>query len=137
MSTDENLIVPIEKLSCKERLNEKLEDPKGNLYHYSLVLCTFPICVLQFIVKKITLVLQVPDNSILPFSVAIWFVKPCSLHYGFFWILRIYCALKGREYFSTVIIIYSRSLDNGAEVILKQQVHAPLRDGLLVTALRT
>nr|XP_009484848.1 PREDICTED: serine/threonine-protein kinase MAK isoform X1 [Pelecanus crispus] len=28
--TDENLIIPIEKLSCKERLNEKLEDPKGN-----------------------------------------------------------------------------------------------------------
>ncbi|XP_013156010.1 serine/threonine-protein kinase MAK isoform X1 [Falco biarmicus] len=29
-TTDENLIMPIEKLSCKERLNEKLEDPKGN-----------------------------------------------------------------------------------------------------------
>ncbi|XP_051465500.1 serine/threonine-protein kinase MAK isoform X1 [Apus apus] len=29
-TTDENLIIPIEKLSCKERLNEKLEDPKGN-----------------------------------------------------------------------------------------------------------
>ncbi|OXB84555.1 UNVERIFIED_CONTAM: hypothetical protein H355_008031 [Colinus virginianus] len=27
---EENLIIPIEKLSCKERLNEKLEDPKGN-----------------------------------------------------------------------------------------------------------
>ncbi|XP_030302112.1 serine/threonine-protein kinase MAK isoform X1 [Calypte anna] len=27
---DENLLIPIEKLSCKERLNEKLEDPKGN-----------------------------------------------------------------------------------------------------------
>ncbi|XP_065686296.1 serine/threonine-protein kinase MAK isoform X1 [Patagioenas fasciata] len=29
-TTDENLIIPIEKLSCKERLSEKLEDPKGN-----------------------------------------------------------------------------------------------------------
>ncbi|KAJ7415238.1 Serine/threonine-protein kinase MAK [Willisornis vidua] len=29
-TTDENLIIPIEKLSCKERLNDKLEDPKGN-----------------------------------------------------------------------------------------------------------
>ncbi|POI29524.1 hypothetical protein CIB84_006726, partial [Bambusicola thoracicus] len=29
-NTEENLIIPIEKLSCKERLNEKLEDPKGN-----------------------------------------------------------------------------------------------------------
>nr|XP_009929793.1 PREDICTED: serine/threonine-protein kinase MAK isoform X1 [Opisthocomus hoazin] len=29
-TTDENLIIPIEKLSCKERLNEKLDDPKGN-----------------------------------------------------------------------------------------------------------
>ncbi|KAM9228389.1 serine/threonine-protein kinase MAK [Leptosomus discolor] len=29
-TTDENSIIPIEKLSCKERLNEKLEDPKGN-----------------------------------------------------------------------------------------------------------
>ncbi|XP_074002986.1 serine/threonine-protein kinase MAK isoform X1 [Numenius arquata] len=29
-TTDENLIIPIEKLSCKERLNEILEDPKGN-----------------------------------------------------------------------------------------------------------
>ncbi|XP_009324746.1 PREDICTED: serine/threonine-protein kinase MAK [Pygoscelis adeliae] len=29
-TTDENLIIPIEKLSCKERLDERLEDPKGN-----------------------------------------------------------------------------------------------------------
>ncbi|XP_052553758.1 serine/threonine-protein kinase MAK isoform X3 [Tympanuchus pallidicinctus] len=29
-NTEENLITPIEKLSCKESLNEKLEDPKGN-----------------------------------------------------------------------------------------------------------
>ncbi|XP_061202495.1 serine/threonine-protein kinase MAK isoform X1 [Neopsephotus bourkii] len=29
-TTDENLIIPIEKLSCKESLNEKLEDLKGN-----------------------------------------------------------------------------------------------------------
>ncbi|XP_054020270.1 serine/threonine-protein kinase MAK [Dryobates pubescens] len=29
-TTDENLIIPIEKLSCREKLNEKLEDPKGN-----------------------------------------------------------------------------------------------------------
>ncbi|XP_060133959.1 serine/threonine-protein kinase MAK isoform X3 [Zootoca vivipara] len=30
VSAEENLIKPIEKLSCKERVNEKLEDPKGN-----------------------------------------------------------------------------------------------------------
>lgn len=29
-SEEENLIKPIEKLSCKERVNDKLEDPKGN-----------------------------------------------------------------------------------------------------------
>ncbi|KAJ7338524.1 hypothetical protein JRQ81_012426 [Phrynocephalus forsythii] len=31
VATEENLIKPIEKLSCKERMNEKLEEPKGNL----------------------------------------------------------------------------------------------------------
>ncbi|XP_063154953.1 serine/threonine-protein kinase MAK isoform X1 [Candoia aspera] len=30
VNAEENLIKPIEKLSCKERVNEKLEDPKGN-----------------------------------------------------------------------------------------------------------
>ncbi|XP_060630787.2 serine/threonine-protein kinase MAK isoform X3 [Anolis sagrei] len=30
INAEENLIKPIEKLSCKERVNEKLEDPKGN-----------------------------------------------------------------------------------------------------------
>lgn len=69
--------------------------------------------------------MQVPDDHIFPFSVAICFVKPCSLHYGFFWILGTYCALKGREYFISLIIIHSRSLDNGEEVILMQHVHLP------------
>ncbi|XP_020652764.3 serine/threonine-protein kinase MAK isoform X1 [Pogona vitticeps] len=30
VAAEENLIKPIEKLSCKERMNEKLEEPKGN-----------------------------------------------------------------------------------------------------------
>ncbi|KAM6455207.1 serine/threonine-protein kinase MAK isoform 3-T4 [Liasis olivaceus] len=30
VNAEENLIKPIEKLSCKERVNERLEDPKGN-----------------------------------------------------------------------------------------------------------
>lgn len=68
--------------------------------------------------------MQVPDNHVLPFSIAISFVKSCSLHYDL-WILGTYCALKGREYFITLIVIHSRSLDNGEEVILMQHVHVP------------